>query len=120
MPMSTAGFSSTSVSAPNPFTDKSYLTAYTGVLSTKQAPSVKPIHAWDSSSTFAVSPPPKAKKQSRLTALLKRAFQSAPEQTPAARAPSGKDFEKAFGELQANQGLSFGGVSIMHTAGRGR
>jgi hypothetical protein len=119
MPMSTAGFSFAS-SAPNPFTDKSYLANYTGTPATKQTSSAKPIPAWDSSSTLAVLPPPKAKKESRLAALLKRAFQSAPEQTPAVRAPSGKDFEKAFGELQASQGLSFAGASTIYVAGRGR
>jgi hypothetical protein len=109
--MSTAESSSPLPSAPSSLTSKNLLTKY--ITTKKPSPSndsdTRPLCAMDSASTLATPP----KKQARLTALLKRAFTPTPEHTTAAPAPAagGKDFERAFGELQASQGL---------VAGRGR
>jgi hypothetical protein len=61
--------------------------------------------AWDSTSTLAVF---QEKKQSRLGAFISRVFTKTAAEPPSSAPRAGKDFEAAFGTLQASQG--FGGM----------
>jgi hypothetical protein len=61
--------------------------------------------AWDSTSTLAVA---QEKKQSRVGAFASRVFTKAAAEPPSSAPRAGKDFEAAFGTLQASQG--FGGM----------
>jgi hypothetical protein len=64
-------------------------------------------NAWDSTSTLAVL---QEKKQSRLGAFASRVFTKAAAERPSSAPRAGKDFEAAFGTLQASQG--FGGMCM--------
>jgi hypothetical protein len=58
--------------------------------------------AWNSTSTLAVS---HEKKQSRLGAFASRVLTEATTAPPLSAPRAGKDFETAFGTLQASQGF---------------
>jgi hypothetical protein len=65
--------------------------------------------SWDSTSTLAVAEE-NLKKQSRLGAFASHFFTKAAPEQPSSAPRAGKDFEAAFGTLQASQG--FGGMCM--------